>query len=329
MRSRYGSQTGPEAQFNEANSAFSGAGTQAGSSTGFPQDFVAVGDPAAASSTGGGMPTADAEALGTPGKTWAKMAVSIEKTTVSAKARGLYADYTHELRQDMQAVHGQDVDAILSEMLVTEIQAEMNREFIRTMLIAAKYGSIGNAKLGVFDLTADTDGRWMLERWKGMLYQIEIDANAIAIDTRRGKGNRLLVSPNVASALAMAGVLEYNPNLATNLKIDATASTFAGVLANGMRVHIDPYADREFYMIGYKGQNEMDAGIFFSPYTPLEMYRTVGEDSFNPRIGFKTRYAISANPFYKLDAAGVAAAGGGLGQGENGFFRKAVLKNLY
>lgn len=328
MRSRYGSQTGTEALFNEANSAFSGAGTQAGSVAGLPQDFLAVGDPAVASSAGTGMSTADAEALGST-KTWAKMAVSIEKTTVSAKARGLYADYTHELRQDMQAVHGQDVDSILSEMLVTEIQAEMNREFIRTMLIAAKYGAVGATNSGVFDVTADTDGRWMLERWKGLLFQIELDANAIAIDTKRGKGNRLLVSPNVASALAMAGVLEYNPNLATSVKVDPTASTFAGVLANGMRVHIDPYADREFYSVAYKGANEMDAGIFYSPYTPLEMYRTVGEDNFNPRMGFKTRYAISANPFYKLDAAGNAAAGGGLGQGENGFFRKAVVKNLY
>lgn len=328
MRSRHTSQTGTEALFNEANSAFSGAGTQAGSVVGLPQDYVTTGDPAVASTVGGGMSTATAEALGST-QPWAKMAVSIEKTTVSAKARGLYADYTHELRQDMQAVHGQDVDSILSEMLVTEIQAEMNREFIRTMLIAAKYGAVGATKAGVFDVTADTDGRWMMERWKGLLFQIELDANAIAIDTRRGKGNRLLVSPNVASALAMAGVLEYNPNLATSVKVDPTASTFAGVLANGMRVHIDPYADREFYAVAYKGANEMDAGIFYSPYTPLEMYRTVGEDNFNPRMGFKTRYAISANPFYKQDAAGTPAAGAGLGQNENGFYRKAVVQKLF
>lgn len=330
MRSRYSTPTGTEALFNEANSAFSGAGAQAGTVAGFPANYInGTNDPAVSSTTGTGMATSAVEALGTPGNNWAKMAVSIEKTTVSAKARGLYADYTHELRQDMQAVHGQDVDAILSEMLVTEIQAEMNREFIRTMLIAAKYGAVGATKAGVFDVTADTDGRWLMERWKGLLFQIELDANEIAIDTRRGKGNRLLVSPNVASALAMSGVLEYNPNLATSVKVDATSATFAGVLANGMRVHIDPYADREFYSVAYKGANEMDAGIFYSPYTPLEMYRTVGEDNFNPRMGFKTRYAISANPFYKMDAAGAAAAGAGLGQGENGFFRKAVVKNLY
>lgn len=330
MRSRYGTQTGTEALFNEADSAFSGTGTQTANVTGLPLNYITTGDPAVNPGAGTGMSTATAEALGST-QPWAKMAVSIEKNVVSAKARGLYADYTHELRQDMQAVHGQDVDAILSEMLVTEIQAEMNREFIRTMLIAAKYGSVGSAKLGVFDVTGDTDGRWMMERWKGLLFQIEVDANAIMIDTKRGKGNRLLVSPNVASALAMAGVLEYNPNLAGNagMKVDTTSSTFAGVLANGMRVHIDPYADREFYMVGYKGANEMDAGIFYSPYTPLEMYRTVGEDSFNPRIGFKTRYAISANPFYRQDAAGSVAAGAGLGQGENGFFRKAVVLNLY
>jgi len=329
MRSRYGTPSGTEALFNEADSAFSGTGTQAGTIAGLPANYVSAGDPAVDPSYGTGMITSDAEALGTPGKTWAKMAVSIEKTTVSAKARGLYADYSHELRQDMRAVHGEDVDSILSEMLVTEIQAEMNREFIRTMLVAAKYGAVGATKAGVFDVTADTDGRWMMERWKGLLYQIELDANAIAIDTKRGKGNRLLVSPNVASALAMSGVLEYNPNLANSVKVDPTASTFVGVLANGMRVHIDPYADREFYMIAYKGASEMDAGIFYSPYTPLEMYRTVGEDSFQPRIGFKTRYGVSANPFYVKNAAGVQATGLGLGQNENGFFRKAVVKNLY
>jgi hypothetical protein len=328
MRSRYTNQTGAEALFNEANSAFSGAGAQAGSMTGLPKDYITTGTPAVDPTTGTGMSTATAESLGstTP---WAQMAFSIEKTTVSAKARGLFADYTHELRQDMQAVHGLEVDSILSEMLVTEIQAEMNREFIRTMLIAAKYGAAGATKAGLFDVTVDTDGRWMMERWKGLLFQIELDANAIAIDTKRGKGNRLLVSPNVASALAMAGVLEYNPNLATSIKVDSTSSTFAGVLANGMRVHIDPYADREFYCVAYKGANEMDAGIFYSPYTPLEMYRTVGEDNFNPRMGFKTRYAISANPFYKQDASGTPATGAGLGQGENGFYRKAVVTKLF
>lgn len=330
MRSRYTNQTGAEALYNEANSAFSGAGTQAGTTAGFPQDYVAVGDPAVASSVGTGMSTAAAEALGSTG-TWAKMAVSIEKQTVTAKSRGLYADYTHELRQDMMAVHGEDVDGILSEMLLTEIQAEMNREFIRTMLISAQYGAVGATKAGVFDVTADTDGRWMLERWKGLLFQIELDANQIAIDTRRGKGNRLLCSPNVASALAMAGVLEYNPHLASQagMSVDATSSTFAGVLANGMQVHIDPYADREYFCVAYKGANQFDAGIYFSPYTPLEMYRTVGEDNFNPRMAFKTRYAISANPYFVQNAAGSVATGKGLGAQENGYFKKALVKNLY
>lgn len=333
MRSRYGTPTGPEALFNEANSAYSGAGTQSYNESGLPLGTVAS-DAAgygttAAPGSGTAMPTATAETLGDVA-TWAQMAVSIEKTTVSAQSRGLYADYTHELRQDMMAVHGQDVDSILSEMLVTEIQAEMNREFIRTMLVSAQMGTTG-ATPGIFNVTSDTDGRWWEERIKCLLFSIEVEANNIAIRTRRGRGNRLLVSPNVASALAMVGVLEYNPNLAGNaaMKVDPTTSTFAGVMANGMRVHIDPYADRDYFMVGYKGVNEMDSGIFYSPYTPLEMYRTVGQDSFQPRIGFKTRYAISANPFVKQNAAGVPAPGLGLGQGENSYFVKSIVQNLY
>ena len=334
MRSRYSTQTGAEALFNEANSAFSGAGTQSTNESGLPQGQVTAGtspagDPGYAPGSGTGMATATAETLGDVA-TWAQMAVSIEKTTVSALSRGLYADYTHELRQDMMAVHGQDVDAILSEMLVTEIQAEMNREFIRTMLVSAQMGTTG-AVPGIFNVTSDTDGRWWEERIKCLLFSIEVEANNIAIRTRRGKGNRLLCSPNVASALAMVGVLEYNPNLASNaaMKVDPTTSTFAGVMANGMRVHIDPYADRDYFMVGYKGVNEMDSGIFYSPYTPLEMYRTVGQDSFQPRIGFKTRYAISANPFCKMDQYGNLAAGLGLGQGENTYFVKSIVQNLY
>lgn len=330
MRSRYSNQTGSEALYNTIQSGFSGNGTaDAGSTSGLPKDTIATGNPAADPVVGGAMATASAEALGST-QPWAQMALSIEKSSISAKSRGLFADYTHELRQDMQAVHGEDVDALLSDILVTEIQAEMNREFIRTMLIAGKLGAYGATKAGVFDIHADTDGRWMMERWKGLLFQIELDANQIALDTRRGRGNRLLCSPNVASALAMAGVLEYNPNLGANasLEVDPTANTFVGVLANGMRVHIDPYADSDFYCVAYKGASELDAGIYFAPYTPLEMYRTVGEDNFNPRMGFKTRYGVGANPYYYQNAAGVAAAGKGLGQGENGYFRKAAIINL-
>ncbi|BAU39987.1 hypothetical protein [Ralstonia phage RSP15] len=332
MRARYGSQTGPEAFYQEIKSGFSGNGqADEGSVSGFPKDFYATGKPALDPKGGQGMPRSDAENLGTPSKAWAKMALSIEKSSVTALSRGLYADYTHELRQDMMSVHGEDVDSILSDMLVTEIQAEMNREFIRTMNVSAKFGAQLSAKPGLFDLTTDTDGRWFLERLKGFMFQIEIDANAIALDTRRGKGNRILCSPNVASALAMAGLLDYNiSNLdgQKNITVDPTGQTFAGVLANGMKVYIDPYADLDYYTIGYKGATELDAGIFFAPYTPLEMYRTVGEDNFNPRMAFKTRYGIVANPFYFQDAAGNVAAGKGLGQQENGYFRKVAVAKL-
>lgn len=330
MRARYSSQTGAEAFYQNINSGFSGTGADAGSVSGVPVDTVSTGVPAANPTTGTGMATATAEDLGA-GTAWAKMALSIEKQTVSAKSRGLYADYSHELRQDLMAVHGQDVDNILSDMLVTEIQAEMNREFIRTMNIAGKLGAVNATKAGVFDLAADTDGRWFLERLKGFMFQLELDANEIAKDTRRGKGNRILCSANVASSLAMAGMLDFTPALAQNadLEVDVTGQTFAGVLANGMRVYIDPYADLEYYNIGYKGPTEMDAGIFFAPYTPLEMYRTQGQDTFAPRIAFKTRYGITANPFYAQDAGGTPTTGSGLGQSSNGYFRKAVVTNLF
>lgn len=325
MRARYASQTGTEAFYNEPNTAFSGTGTHSAD----PFEGATTGT---VPTTGTGMATATAELLGAQGGTaWGKMAVSIEKQSVTAKSRGLYADYTHELRQDMMAVHGEDVDAILSDVLVTEIQAEMNREFIRTMNIAAKWSALPAAVAKQFDLVADTDGRWFLERLKTFMFRIELEANAIAKDTRRGKGNRLLCSANVASALAMAGLLDYNiSNLdgQKNLTADVTGQTFAGVLSNGMKVFIDPYAGVDYYNIGYKGPTELDAGIYFAPYTPLEMYRTVGEDNFNPRMAFKTRYGLAANPFYVQDAAGNVATGKGLGDGENGYFRKAKVINL-
>lgn len=280
---------------------------------------------------GKGMSTDTLEKLGSVGNGWNQMAVSIEKGSVSAKGRGLYADYSNELRQDMMSVHGEDVDAILSDMLVTEIQSEMNREFIRTMNVAAKVGcQAGTAKTGIFNLTTDSDGRWLLERLKSMMFRVELEANAIAKETRRGKGNRILTSANVASALAMAGMLDFTPALAANagMEVDVTGQTFAGVLANGMRVYIDPYSVLDYVNVGYKGESELDAGIFFAPYTPLEMYRTQGEDSFQPRIAFKTRYGVLANPFYARDAAGVAATGAGLGQAENGYFRKFLVSGI-
>lgn len=332
MRARYDSQTGSEAFYQEIKSGFSGDGVaDAGDPSGFTKaviDQYTGGATGADPAFGHGMPTSDMEILGTTGgKAWGKMAVTVEKQSVTAKGRGLYADYSHELRQDMAAVHGEDVDAILSDMLVNEIQAEMNREFIRTMNVAAKMGFGGK---GIFDLAADTDGRWLLERLKGLMFRIELEANAIAIDTRRGKGNRLLCSANVASALAMAGMLDFTPALAENagLEVDATGQTFAGVLANGMKVFIDPYAVLDYITVGYKGATELDAGIFYAPYTPLEMYRGLGEDSMNPRLAFKTRYGITANPMYAQNADGTKPAGGGLGQGENGYFRKLLIKGI-
>lgn len=332
MRSRYGSQTGNEALFNEPNTAYSGTGTQVGDVSGFPADFIAAGNPAADAATGVGMTTAAAEQLGASGGTaWGKMAVSIEKTSVTAKSRGLYADYSHELRQDMMAIHGEDVDSILAEILSNEIQAEMNQEFIRTLNISAVLGGTGVvAAAGKLNVQSDTDGRWSAERWKGMMFILESEANAIARRTRRGKGNVVLCSPNVASALAMAGILDYAPALSQNgsLNVDISGQNFAGVLSNGMRVYVDPYASLDYINISYKGTNQMDAGIFYAPYTPLEMYRAQGEDTFQPRMAFKTRYGIVANPFNRVLANGTEKTGKGLGQGENDFSSKFLVQEI-
>lgn len=330
MRARYGAQNGDEAFHQNVKSGHSGDGTaDAGDPSGFAKtviDAFSGGTTGVDPAFGKGMTTAALQNLGSTG-TWAKMGVSIEKTNVSAQGRGLYADYSHELRQDMQAVHGEDVDSILSDMLVTEIQSEMNREFIRTMNVAAKLGFNGK---GYFKLDTDTDGRWLLERLKGLMFRIEMEANAVAKDTRRGKANRLLASANVASALAMAGMLDFTPALAANagLEVDVTGQTFAGVLANGMRVYIDPYSTLDYINVVYKGESELDAGIFYAPYTPLEMYRTVSEDGFQPRIAFKTRYGVVANPFYAQNADGSVPTGKGLGQAENGYMRKLLIGGI-
>lgn len=344
MRARYGGQTvgNNEAFYQQIQSGFSGNGVaDAGDISGFPAATLTAAGltvPAPVDPTfGQAAVTAQFENMGdgTTGpngvKNWAQMGVTIEKQTVTAATRGLFADYSQELRQDMMALYGEDVDSILSDMLVTEIQAEMNREFIRTMNVAAKPGSQAAAVPGVYNLKVDADGRWFLERIKSFMFNLECDANAVAVDSRRGKANRLLCSPNVASALAMAGLLDYNlSNLNQNkdLEVDPTGQTFAGVLANGMKVFVDPYAVLDYVTMGYKGPTELDAGIFFAPYTPLEMYRTLDPNTFNPRMAFKTRYAIAANPFYAQNAAGVASAGLGLGQGTNGFFRKSLVLNL-
>lgn len=329
MRSRYAAQNGTEALFNEADSAFSGTGTQGGDTSGFDADFFGTGDPAVSTSNGTGMDLATAEAKGTTsGSPWAEMTFSIERVDVSAKSRKLKASFSHELRQDMRNIHGLDVESELSNILSTEIIAEQDRELLRSINRSAVIGAQSATIAGAFDLAADADGRWLVEKFKGLLFQMELEANAISKTTRRGKANRVVCSSNVASALNMAGVLDYNPTLAAKLKVDDTVSTFAGVLLGTYMVYIDPYATVDYMTVGYKGTNSWDAGVYWCPYVGLEMYRAVGEESFQPRIGFQTRYGIIANPFCSTLANGSSKPGKGLGQSENDYFRKFRVLNL-
>jgi hypothetical protein len=293
MKSHYASQTGTEALFNEADTDFSGTGTHAGSN---PFDGNTY-------TTGAGMSTAAAEAKGdSAGNAIAEMAFSIEKTTVTAKSRALKAEYTVELAQDLKAIHGLDAESELSNILSQEILAEINREVIRTIYKVAKTGAASTATPGTFDLDVDSNGRWSVERFKGLMFNIERDANVIAQDTRRGKGNFIICSSDVASALAMSGVLDYNSGLSNNLQVDDTGNTFAGVLNGRYRVYIDPYsantgAASQFYVAGYKGTSPYDAGLFYCPYVPLQMVRAIDPSTFQPKIGFKTRYGMIANPY--------------------------------
>jgi hypothetical protein len=286
MKSHYTSQTGTEALFNEADTDFAGAGTHAGSN---PVD--------GSYTTGTGMATATGEGVDP-----AEMAFSIEKTTVTAKTRALKAEYSIELAQDLKAIHGLDAESELSNILSQEILAEINREVIRTIYKVAKTGSASTATAGTFDLDVDSNGRWSVERFKGLLFNIERDANVIAQDTRRGKGNFIVCSSDVASALSMAGVLDYAPALSTDLNVDDTGNTFAGVLNGRYRVYVDPYsantgAASQFYVVGYKGSSAYDAGLFYCPYVPLQQVRAIDPTTFQPKIGFKTRYGMIANPF--------------------------------
>jgi len=286
MKSHYTSKAGTEALFNEADTDFAGTGTHAGSN---PVDGTYT--------TGTGMATATGEAVNP-----AEMAFSIEKTSVTAKTRALKAEYTIELAQDLKAIHGLDAESELSNILSQEILAEINREVIRTIYKVAKTGSASTATAGTFDLDVDSNGRWSVERFKGLLFNIERDANVIAQDTRRGKGNFIVCSSDVASALAMAGVLDYAPALNTDLNVDDTGNTFAGVLNGRYKVYIDPYsantgAASQFYTVGYKGTSAYDAGIFYCPYVPLQQVRAIDPTDFQPKIGFKTRYGMVANPF--------------------------------
>ena len=316
MKSRYtaGTTASTEALFNEANTAFSGdsTGTQDSDPAGLlgltgGSDSNINGERSGNPSFAGGMTTAKAEDAGA----FRNMGFTIERATVSAKSRALKAEYSMELAQDLKAIHGLDAETELANILQTEILAEINREVIRTINSQAKTGAQQSAlqNRGIFDLSVDADGRWSVEKFKGLLFQLDREANVIAKETRRGKGNFILCSSDVASALAASGALDYAPALSTNLNVDDTGNTFAGVLNGKLRVYIDPYAVSDFITVGYKGSNAYDAGLFYCPYVPLTMVRAVGEEDFQPKIGFKTRYGMVTNPFVGATPAdGLAAA---------------------
>lgn len=340
MKSRYKTQAGNEALFNEANSHFSATnamganGNVVGSSANsnpVAADFLA--DPSAFG-LGRGMSTAQAEALGdNTSNQFAEMAFSIDKVTVTARSRALKAEYTMELSQDLKAIHGLDAETELSNILSTEILAEINREVVRTIYRSATVGAqYGVTTAGTFDLDTDANGRWSVEKFKGLIFQIERDANAIAKATRRGKGNVIIVSSDVASALSMAGVLDHTPALQSNLNVDDTGNTFAGVLHGRIKVYIDPYFGGsangdELVVVGYKGSSPYDAGLFYCPYVPLQMVRAVGQDSFQPKIGFKTRYGMVANPFATSAGDGVVGDRSNAAQA-NIYYRIFRVRNL-
>jgi len=343
MRARYDAQSGSpsnanEAFYGEANTKFSGVGSEnnlygfrgntSKDTDGNPLTNFAT---ANAVTTGIGMSTATAEALGADtDSNFKQMAFSIEKVTVTAQSRALKAEYSLELAQDLKAIHGLDAETELSNILSTEILAEINREVIRTIYTCAVAGAqYGTTTAGSFDLDTDSNGRWSVERFKGLIFQIERDANVIAKQTRRGKGNVMIVSSDVASAMAMAGVLQYTPNLSADLQVDDTGNTFAGLLHGRIKVYIDPYfggytSNQELVTIGYKGTSPYDAGIFYCPYVPLQMVRAVDQYTFQPKIGFKTRYGMVANPF----ATGLTTGNGALNARSNVYYRIFQVRNL-
>ena len=335
MKSRYSTQGGAEALFDEADTSHSGAGSHDGRSDslgiagtgGVGSDAVPTGGDTIDDSfaVGTGMTTAASEALGNTGNAFGEMAFSIEKTSVTAKSRALKAEYTMELAQDLKAIHGLDAESELANILSAEILAEINREVIRTINVKAKLGAqtSNTATNGVFDVDGDSDGRWSVEKFKGLIMQIEREANTIARETRRGKGNFIICSSDVASALAAAGMLDYTPALSANLNVDDTGNTFAGVLNGRTKVYIDPYAGQDYVNVGYRGTNPYDAGIFYAPYVPLTMVRAVGESDFQPRIGFKTRYGMVANPF----AGGAGSSETGTNRA-NQYYRIFAVTNI-
>lgn len=307
MKARYqgGSTSNREALFNEAETRFSGdsSGTHdSDNPSGFNDDSDGIDSEGArlTALAAGGMPTGDAEALGSSGgSAFNEMGFTIERQTVTAKSRALKAEYSLELAQDLKAIHGLDAETELANILSTEILAEINREVIRTINSQAKTGAqqANVASAGIFNLSSDADGRWSAEKFKGLVVQLDREANVIAKETRRGKGNVVLCSSDVATALAASGMLDYTPAMSTNLNVDDTGNTFAGTLNGRLKVYIDPYAQTDYITVGYKGTNAYDAGVFYCPYVPLQMVKAVGEDTFQPRIGFKTRYGMASNPF--------------------------------
>ena len=356
MRSRFTSQTGNEALFDEADTDFSArnaagdstegqeagaTGSEAGGHTG-TNPALLNDSPAGAFTKGTAMTTATAEALGddSSNNVFAEMAFSIEKSTVTAKSRALKAEYTMELAQDLKAIHGLDAETELANILSAEILAEINREVVRTVFINAEKGASANTGTvnttteGIFDLDTDSNGRWSVERFKGLMFQVEREANVIAQRTRRGKGNMIICSSDVASALQMAGVLDYAPALNNNLNVDDTGNTFAGVLNGRFKVYIDPYSAnntaKQYFVVGYKGTSPYDAGLFYCPYVPLQMVRAVGQDTFQPKIGFKTRYGLIANPFAETGAqSGAATAVNDDGSANsNRYYRRVQVANL-
>jgi len=336
MKSRYGTQDGAEALFDEANTEFSGdnATTDNAGASGDAQagtnPSILNDSPAGTYTTASGLTTAAAEALGDAStNAFAEMAFSIEKTTVTARSRALKAEYTMELAQDLKAIHGLDAETELANILSAEILAEINREVVRTIYEKAKKGAnINTTTSGTFDLDTDSNGRWSVEKFKGLMFQVERDANVIAQETRRGKGNILICSSDVASALQMAGILDYTPALNNSLNVDDTGNTFAGTLNGRFKVYIDPYASNntaaQYFTVGYKGTSPYDAGMFYCPYVPLQMVRAVGESTFQPKIGFKTRYGLIRNPFAESSAQ---ASDVGTDQ-SNIYYRMVKVTNL-
>lgn len=343
MRARYDSQTGTETFYNEVDTGHSGRGgaNAAATDAGYAGANVVGGQatnvgtgPSTSNNVGGntynfggGVQTSLAEGLGSNTTAiFPEMAFSIEKVTVTAKSRALKAEYSLEIAQDLKAIHGLDAETELSNILSSEILAEINREVIRTVVATAKVGAQdGTTTAGIFDLDTDSNGRWSVEKFKGLMFQVERECNAIAKATRRGKGNLIICSSDVASALQMAGVLDYAPALnSNNLNPDDTGNTFAGVLNGRLRVYIDPYAGNNYMVVGYKGSSAFDAGLFYCPYVPLQMVRAVDPNTFQPKIGFKTRYGMVANPF----AEGTTEGLGALTQDSNVYYRRIIINNL-